>query len=169
MARRNLHINDEIRAPRVRLVDAEGEQLGVMSLEDALQRARAAELDLVEVAPESDPPVCRVMDYGKFKYHQQKRHAESRKRSSRVELKEVKLRPRTDPHDLQTKVGQARRFLEDNNKVKFSVNFRGRELTHPELGRHLLDEIIVQLADVSRVERPPRLEGRAMTVYLSPT
>lgn len=160
-------LNHRIRAREVRLIDPEGNQLGIMSSQEALEQAESYELDLVEVAPQARPPVCKIMDYGKYKYQQKKREADARRKGARVELKEIRLRPRTDEHDLMTKVGKARKFLEENNKVKITVHFRGREITHPEIGREMLERAAEELEDVSQVEQPPRLEGnRNMTMLL---
>lgn len=160
-------INHRIRAPEVRVIDPEGEQLGIMSVEEALEQAERFGLDLVEVAQQAKPPVCRIMDYGKFKYQQNKKASEARKRGARVELKEIKLRPKTDEHDFMTKLRHARRFLEDNNKVKISIMFRGREITHPEIAREMLERAAKVLEDVSDVEQAPKMEGRNMTLLLS--
>jgi len=139
-----------------------------MDIEDALDRAEEAGLDLVEVAPMAKPPVCRIMDYGKYKYQQKKRSAEAKKKSARVELKEVKLRPKTDDHDFLTKVRHARSFLEEGNKVKFTIMFRGREITHPEIASRMLVRAAELLTDAADVEQDGRLEGRNMTMMLSP-
>ncbi len=160
-------LNESIRAVEVRVIDPDGDQLGVMSVDDALEKAEEYELDLVEVAPSARPPVCRIMDYGKYKYQQKKRSADARKKGARVELKEIKLRPKTDEHDLQTKLRHARRFLENHNKVKITVNFRGREITHPEIAREMLERAAEQLSDVSDVEQPARMEGRNMVMMLN--
>ncbi|TXD39250.1 translation initiation factor IF-3 [Lujinxingia vulgaris] len=168
MADKEPKINRRIRAPEVRVIDPDGEQLGIMSSDDALERAESFGLDLVEVAPQARPPVVRIMDYGKFKYQQKKRTAEARKKSSRVELKEVKFRPKTDEHDFQTKLRRARRFLEENNKVKLTVMFRGREITHPEIARTMLQRAAEELADAAQVEQSARMEGRNMTLFLTP-
>jgi translation initiation factor IF-3 len=168
VAEKNPRINDYIKASHVRVIDPDGNQLGIVALEDALETADEYELDLVEVAPHADPPVCRIMDFGKFKYQQKKRQAEAKKNSSRVELKEVKFRPKTDTHDRDTKLRHARKFLEGRNRVKLSVMFRGREMAHPELGERLLLDCAELLADVADVEQRPRMEGRNMTMFLVP-
>lgn len=160
-------INGRIRTPEVRVIDPDGEQLGIMSVDEALEHSERFGLDLVEVAPNAKPPVCRIMDYGKFKYQQNKKASEARKKGARVELKEIKLRPKTDEHDVMTKLRHARRFLESNNKVKISIMFRGREITHPEIAREMLERAAKELEDVSEVEQPPRMEGRNMTLLLS--
>lgn len=160
-------INRRIRASEVRVIDPEGAQLGIMAIEDALDQAEQSHLDLVEVAPQARPPVCRIMDYGKYKYQQQKRSADARKRGRRIELKEIKLRPKTDDHDIQTKLRHARRFLEAGNKVKVTVMFRGREITHPEIARDILSLAAEELADISEIEQRARMEGRNMVMILT--
>ncbi|MFU8803919.1 MAG: translation initiation factor IF-3 [Bradymonadaceae bacterium] len=169
MSEKDPRVNRRIRATEVRVIDPDGEQLGIMSVDDALERAEGFGLDLVEVAPNAKPPVCRIMDYGKYKYQQKKRTAEARKKTSRVELKEVKLRPKTDEHDFQTKLRRARGFLEENNKVKITVMFRGREITHPEIARDMLQRAAEILADAAQIEQSARMEGRNMIMYLSPS
>ena len=164
----NLKINFRIRARQVRVVDAEGAQLGIMAIQDALKKAEEAGLDLVEVSPASTPPVCRIMDYGKFKYDTKKRAAESRRNQSVVEIKEVKLRPKTDEHDRDFKVKHVQRFLEDGNKVKLTIMFRGREITHAEIGREILREVADMVKTIGQVESMPRIEGRNMFMILTP-
>lgn len=161
-------INERIRVPEVRVVDALGEQLGVMSVEEALERAAAAQLDLVEVAPQAKPPVCRIMDYGKYKYQQKKRANDARKKSAKVERKEIKMRPKTDEHDFMTKLRQARGFLGEHHKVKLTVMFKGREITHPELAQEMLERAGRELSDVADIEQAPKLEGRNMTMGFTP-
>ena len=168
MAEKDPRINHRIRTPEVRVIDPEGTQLGVITIEDALERAEEFGLDLVEVAPNARPPVCKIMDFGKYKYQQKKRSAEAKKKSSRVELKEVKMRPKTDTHDVETKLRHARTFLEERNRVKFTVMFRGREMAHPEIPERMLIECAAALADVADVEQRPRMEGRNMTMLLTP-
>ena len=154
----------------MRLVGAENEQLGVVSLVEALNRARALDLDLVEVAPMADPPVCRIMDYGKFKYIQSKREQEARKKQTIIHVKEIKVRPKTDDHDMNVKIRHIRRFLEEGDKVKVTVRFRGRELSYAsQSGFEMLKQIVAQVADLSKVESPPRMEGRTMMAILAPT
>jgi translation initiation factor IF-3 len=159
-------VNGQIRAREVRVIDAEGAQLGVMAPQDALRLAQTKELDLVEVAPTANPPVCRIMDYGKFRYTQKKKAQESRKKSAAVVLKEVKVGSQTSAHDVDFKVGHIRGFLAEGHRVKVSVFFRGRSITHPELGRAMLDRIAEKVADVASVEQQPRLEGRSMAMML---
>lgn len=154
--------------PEVRLIGADGEMLGVVQTHDALRMARERDLDLVEVNPKVMPPVCRIMDYGKFKYEEKKRENESRKRQLVTELKEVKLRPKTDDHDLEVKVRHIRRFLEEGNKVKVTCRFRGREITHPETAERQLVHFIETTRDLAIVEQVPRMEAKTMTILLSP-
>lgn len=150
------------------MVDEEGEQIGVLSLDDALKAAGERGLDLVEVSPNAVPPVCRIMDYGKYKYQASKRAAEAKKKTARVDIKEVKLRPKTEVHDFQFKVRNARRFLEGGNKVKVTVMFRGREVTHPEFGVRIMEQVAKDLEDIAMIESIPRMAGRFMTMVLAP-
>ncbi len=152
----------------VRLIDEDGTQVGIIATREALDMARDRDLDLVEVAPNANPPVCRLMDYGKFRYEQTKKEREARKNQKQAELKEIRLKPRTDTHDLQVKSNNARRFLEDGHKVKFSVRFRGREIAHPEIGREMLEQIAEDLREYAAIDQRPQLEGRAFTMILSP-
>jgi len=154
--------------PEVRVINADGEQLGVISTDEARRIAREQELDLVEVNPKARPPVCKIMDYGRFKYEEKKKQNEAKKRQSQVELKEIKLRPKTDDHDIAFKVKHVRRFLEEGNKVKLTVRFRGREITHPETAKRQIDLIIGEVEDLAMVESAGRMEGRTMTAILSP-
>ena len=139
-----------------------------MDLQDALQRARDLDLDLVEVAPQAQPPVCRIMDYGKFKYERDVRQKEARKRQSRVEVKEMKMRPKIDPHDYGTKKGHIERFLRAGNRVKITIMFRGREMAHPELGRRILEKVAERVAEIAVVESAPKQDGRNMVMVLNP-
>ena len=168
IAKQETNINRAIRAREVRVVDDEGGQLGILSLGDALAAAEERGLDLVEVSPTAVPPVCRIMDYGKYKYQMSKRAAEAKKKVARVEIKEVKMRPKTEEHDFQFKVKNARRFLEEGNKVKVTVMFRGREVTHPEFGAKLLEKVTEDVKDVAVVESKPAMFGRFMTMVLAP-
>ena len=161
-------MNREIRAPRVRVVDEFGEQLGIMSSREALQLAMDRELDLVEIAPQATPPVCKIIDYGKFKYEQQKRDKTQRKHQHNQQLKEVRLHPRTDSHDVDFKTRHAREFLAEGHKVKFTVVFRGREITHQNIGRELLEGIIQALAEEAKVDQAIRMDGRNMSTILAP-
>ena len=154
----------------MRLVGAEGEQLGVISTSVALQQARAADLDLVEVAPMAVPPVCRIMDYGKFKYIQSKREQEARKKQTVILVKEIKVRPKTDDHDIETKVKHIRRFLGEGDKVKVTVRFRGRELAYAsQSGFEVLKHVLGAVSDLCKVESPPKMEGKTMMTILAPT
>lgn len=161
-------VNERIRIREVRLIDDEGNQVGIVPTFEALQMARDKGLDLVEVAPNAMPPVCRLMDYGKFRYEQSRKDRESRKNQHVVELKEVRIRPKIDDHDLETKGRQAAKFLDGGDKVKVTVVFRGREMAHPDIGRGLLDQLADQLRPHGSVEQPPRMEGRTMTMFLNP-
>ena len=152
----------------MRVIDDEGGQLGIMELGAALQAAEEQGLDLVEVSPNASPPVCRIMDYGKYKYQQSKRAAEAKKKQARVELKEVKLRPKTDEHDYQFKVKNAKRFLLEGNKVKVTIMFRGREVTHPEFGRRILTRVAEDLVEIGQVESHPNMSGRFMSMVIGP-
>ncbi|NNG46003.1 MAG: translation initiation factor IF-3 [Deltaproteobacteria bacterium] len=161
--------NEHIRVPRVRLVGADGEQLGIVTTEDAMQRAASLDLDLVEVAPNADPPVCRIMDYGKFKYMQSKREQEARKKQTLIQVKEIKVRPKTDEHDLNVKIRRIRKFLEDGDKVKVTVRFRGREMSYAsQSGFEMLKAIVSEVADLSKVESVPKMEGRTMMTIVAP-
>lgn len=161
-------MNHQIRARRVRVIDPEGNQLGVLTPEEALEAAARYNLDLVEVAPQASPPVCRIMDYGKFKYEQSKRERDARKKQKSVELKELRLRPKIDQHDFEVKTKSARRFLEEGHKVKVAVRFRGREIVHRDLAQEKLKSMAADLAEVGAVERQPTLEGQQLVMILSP-
>ena len=161
-------INEEIRDKEVRLIDAEGNQAGIVPIAKALEAAAAKNLDLVKIAPNAVPPVCRVMDYGKFRFEQAKREKEARKNQRVVEIKEIRLTPNIDIGDLNTKVKNACRFLQDGNKVKVSVRFRGREVTHASLGQDLLHRFAELCSECSTVEKQPKLEGRQMLMFLAP-
>lgn len=160
-------MNERIRVPEVRLIGAEGEQVGVVPTEDARERAREAGLDLVEVAPTARPPVCRLMDFGKYKYEQRKKLQKAREKQHKIRIKGIRLRPKTDEHDFNVKLERARRFLEHGNKVQVTLLFRGREMAHIDLGRGLLIRFSEELAEVSTVERMPKMEGRRMTLLLN--
>jgi len=163
-----INANEAIRADEVRLINEDGKQVGVMPLREALFRAREAGLDLVEVAPNARPPVCRIMDYGKFKYEQSKKAQEARKKQSYIQVKEIKMRPRTDVHDLEIKKRRIRKFLGEGNKVKVTVRFRGREIVHSHLGLDLLKRISEEMSDISTVEQMSRFEGRTVHIVLAP-
>ncbi|MFS8524433.1 MAG: translation initiation factor IF-3 [Limnochordales bacterium] len=162
-------MNHQIRVREVRVIDENGEQLGILPTHEALAMAQERDLDLVEVAPNARPPVCRLMDYGKFRYEQSKREREARKRQKVLTLKEVRMSPKIDSHDLQIKMRNAERFLKDGDKVKITVRFRGREIVHADIARQKLTEMAEELKDISVVERPPKLEGRQMIMILAPT
>ena len=166
--RAKYRINHAIRVPEVRLIDADGSHVGIVSLSKALTIAHERELDLVEVSPAANPPVARVMDYGKFLYQQAKRERESRKAQKQVEVKEIRLRPKTTEHHKSFKMRDARGWLEDGMKVKVRIRFRGREITYPEIARQQLAEIAEELSDVAVVEQRPNMEGRTMLMILAP-
>lgn len=161
-------INERINASQVRLIGADGEQLGVVAIRDALQRAEDEGLDLVEVAPEASPPVCKIIDYGKLKYREQKKAAESRKRGATHSVKELRVRYNTDKHDLETKVRNARKFLEDGDKVRFQMRFKGRESVYRDLGEQIFQQIAETLSDIALIEERTPLMGQRMTVTLGP-
>lgn len=161
-------INEEIREKEVRVIDADGSQLGIMPTRQALALAVEKGLDLVDIAPQAAPNVCRIMDYGKYRYEQAKREKEARKNQKTVEIKEVRMSMNIDTHDFQTKVSQALRFLQGGDKVKVSVRFRGREMAHTELGRELLDRFRDACAEVGIVDKPAKMEGRSMAMFISP-
>ena len=163
-----LRVNDEIRAREIRLVGETGEQLGIMSPRDALQIAIENGLDLVEVAPAAKPPVCKIMDVGRYKYEQSKREREARKKQHVISIKEVKLRPNIEDNDFLTKIRNAIRFLEEGDKVKVTIMFRGREMSHPQLGKELLDRVADVVKDQGNVERGAKLEGRNMSIIITP-
>lgn len=163
-----MRVNTRIRAQEVLLIGAEGQRIGVTSLREALDVAAEAGLDLVEVNPVSDPPVCRLMDYGKYRYEQTKRERAARKRQRSVEIKEVRLRPKIGDHDLKVKVRAARRFLNDGDRVKVTLRFRGRERTHTDIAHDLLNQFASMLEDVAVVEQPPKYAGRDMSMLLTP-
>ncbi len=167
-ARDGPRVNEQINSQNVRLIDHRGEQVGVVSRTQALQMAFDVGLDLVEVAPNSDPPVCKLLDYGKFKYESQKKAAEARKRQKTIDVKEIKLRPSIDDHDYDVKMRAIRRFLEEGDKVKVTLRFRGRELAHQELGLALLERVRGEVAEQIKVEQEPRMEGRQMVMVLAP-
>jgi translation initiation factor IF-3 len=161
-------INTEIASLKVRLVDERGEMIGVVSRNDAIARAMDAGLDLVEVSPNADPPVCKILDFGKFKYEEQKRKNEARKKQKIIEVKEIKLRPGIDDHDYEVKMRSMNKFLEEGDKLKVTMRFRGRELAHQEIGMDVLMRVRNELETLPKVEQHPRMEGRQMTMVLSP-
>ena len=168
MAERRLRINDMIRVPEVRLISADGRQAGVVSTDQAMESARESGLDLVEVSPMARPPVCKILDYGKYKFEQEKRIKESKRKQKLGKLKEIRMQPKIETHDLQFKARQVRQFLEEGNKVKVTIRFRGRELAHTEIGRDVLGRILEILVDAAVLERRPQMEGRFMSMFLSP-
>ena len=161
-------VNERIRAPEIRLIGPEGENIGVVTPERAMQIAEEAGLDLVEISPNATPPVCKVMDFGKFKYESQKREAEARKKQKIIEIKEVKFRPNTDTHDYQVKLRNVVRFLEGGDKVKVTLRFRGREMAHQDLGRVLLERVAEDVKEIGKIENMPRMEGRQMVMMIGP-
>lgn len=161
-------VNDRIRAPEIRLIGAEGENLGVVPPERALELAEQAGLDLVEISPNATPPVCKIMDFGKFKYETQKREAEARKKQKIIEIKEVKFRPNTDTHDYDVKMRNVVKFLENGDKVKVTLRFRGREMAHQNLGRDLLERVAEDVKEIGKVENMPKMEGRQMIMMIGP-
>ncbi len=152
----------------MRLISDEGGQVGIVSLQEALQLAEERELDLVEVAPNATPPVCRLMDYGKFRYEQSKKEREARKHQKQTEMKELRLKPKTDEHDIAVKAKKARRFLKGGDKVKFTMRFRGREMAHTDIGREMLEQIIEELRDIAVVEQKPLMESRSLSLIVAP-
>jgi translation initiation factor IF-3 len=161
-------INDRIRAPEIRLIGADGENVGVVTPARALQMAEEAGLDLVEISPTAVPPVCKIMDFGKFKYETQKREAEARKKQKIIEIKEIKFRPGTDIHDYQVKMRSVMKFLEEGDKVKVTLRFRGREMAHQELGLELLNRVAADVGEAGKIESMPKLEGRQMVMMVAP-
>jgi translation initiation factor IF-3 len=163
-----VRVNERIRVPQVRVIGDDGQQVGVVTTREALTMAQSRGLDLVEVSPTARPPVCRIMDYGKFKYEQNRRARKAKKKQHQMQLKEIKMRPKIEDHDYQFKVNHAREFLEERDKVKITVTFRGREIAHQDLGHRLIQKVIASLADVATVETPPRNEGRTLLAVLMP-
>lgn len=161
-------VNEEIRAREVRLIDSEGEQVGIVPFREALRLAQEKELDLVNIAPTAKPPVCRIMDYGKFRYEQQKKEKEARKNQKVVEIKEVRLSPTIEEHDFQTKLRNTVKFLENGNKVKLTIRFRGRAITHAEIGQQVMEKLAKEVEHLCTVERKPKIEGRSMIMILAP-
>ena len=159
--------NEQIREKEIRLIGENGEQLGIMSARDAMKMAKEAELDLVKIAPAAKPPVCKIIDYGKYRYEQARKEKEAKKKQKTIEVKEVRLSPNIDVNDLNTKVGAARKFIEKGNKVKVTLRFRGREMAHMQSSKHILDDFAEQLKDVASVDKPPKIEGRNMTMFLT--
>ncbi|MEQ8319448.1 MAG: translation initiation factor IF-3 [Rhodospirillales bacterium] len=160
--------NEEIQADPVRLVDADGEMVGVIGLQEAIDMAVEVGLDLVEVSPNADPPVCKILDYGKYKYEAQKKANEARKKQKIIEVKEIKMRPGIDDHDYEVKMKAVRRFLDDGDKVKMTIRFRGREMAHQDLGLKVLERVREEVDEIAKVEQHPRPEGRLMTMVIAP-
>ena len=160
-------INEQIRDKEIRVIGENGEQLGIMSARDAMKLAKEAELDLVKIAPAAKPPVCKIIDYGKYRYELARKEKEAKKKQKTIEVKEVRLSPNIDSNDLNTKVAAARKFLEKGNKVKVALRFRGREMAHMQNTKHILDDFAEQLKDVAVVEKPAKLEGRNITMFLT--
>lgn len=163
-----MRVNRQIRVPKVRLIDENGEQVGIVSTSEAVRRAEDAELDLVEVVPTANPPVCKILNYGKYRYDQTKREKESKKSQHQVKVKEIKLKPNINDHDLFTKIKSARTFLGKGNKVKVTCMFRGRQMAHPEIGENLVRRVVDELSDVSTLETPLKRMGRFLHVVLAP-
>ncbi|MEM6636424.1 MAG: translation initiation factor IF-3 [Pseudomonadota bacterium] len=162
-------VNARIRASEIRLIGAEGENVGVVTPERGMALAEAAGLDLVEISPNAAPPVCKIMDFGKFKYEQQKRESEARKKQKTIEVKEVKFRPNTDTHDYDVKMRNVLKFLEHGDKVKVTLRFRGREMAHQDLGRNLLERVADDVKEIGKVENMPKMEGRQMVMMIGPS
>ena len=163
----NLSINEQIRDREVRLTGADGSQLGIMSAKEAMFKAQEAGLDLVKIAPQAKPPVCKIIDYGKYKYELARKEKEARKKQKTIDVKEVRLSPNIDTNDLNTKVNAARKFLSKGDRVKVTLRFRGREMAHMHSSRHVLDDFAEQLKDIATVEKAPKVEGRSMTMFLT--
>jgi translation initiation factor IF-3 len=161
-------VNEEIRIPQVRLIDQDGEMQGVLTAREAMQRAFAVGLDLVEISPNADPPVCKILDFGKFKYEQQKKRNEAKKKQKVIEIKEIKVRPNIDENDYQVKMRAMKSFIEEGDKVKVTLRFRGREMAHQDIGVRVLERIRAEMDTTSKVEQMPRMENRQMVMVLSP-
>ena len=161
-----LMINEQIRDREIRLIGEDGEQLGIMSARDAMKLAREANLDLGKIAPTAKPPVCKIIDYGKYRYEQARREKEARKKQKTIEVKEIRLSPNIDTNDLNTKVNQARKFVSGGNKVKVAVRFRGRELAHTAVGKTILEDFAQKLSDIAVIDKPAKLEGKSMVMFL---
>ena len=161
-------MNDAIDVPQVRLIDPDGDNVGVVSTADALQRAEGFGLDLVEISPNADPPVCKILDYGKFKYEEQKRKNEARKKQKTIDVKEIKMRPNIDVHDYDVKMRSIHKFIGEGDKVKVTMRFRGREMAHQDIGMRVLDRVRTDLEEEAKVEQFPKMEGRQMTMVMAP-
>lgn len=163
-----MRVNERIRARSIRLIGPDGEQIGIVSTDEGLKLAKEQDLDLVEVAPQATPPVCRIMDYGKYKYEQSKRAKQAKKHQHTIVVKEMKFRPKTEEHDYRFKLNHVRKFLTGGNKAKITVRFRGREMVHTDLGHKVLERLVADTQDIASVEQQPKLEGRTMTLVLAP-
>ena len=168
ISNKELQINEQIRDKEVRVVDSDGTQLGILPIRQAMDLADQRNLDLVKIAPQANPPVCKILDYGKFRFEQSKREKEQRKNQRIVEIKEVRLSLNIDTHDFETKKNHAVRFISEGNKVKASIRFRGREMGHPELGQEIMKRFADAMSEVANVEKPAKLEGRTMLMFLAP-
>ena len=168
ISKQELQINEQIRDKELRVIDSDGTQLGIMSLRQAMEIAEQKNLDLVKIAPQANPPVCKIIDYGKFRFEQAKREKEARKNQRVVEIKEVRLSLNIDTHDFETKRNHAMRFISEGNKVKASIRFRGREMGHPELGQEIMSRFAEAMSEVANVEKPAKLEGRTMLMFVAP-
>ena len=168
ISKQELQINEQIRDKELRVIDSDGTQLGIMPLRRAMELAEQKNLDLVKIAPQANPPVCKIIDYGKFRFEQAKREKEARKNQRVVEIKEVRLSLNIDTHDFETKRNHALRFISEGNKVKVSIRFRGREMGHPELGQEIMQRFAGAMSEVANVEKPAKLEGRTMLMFLAP-
>ena len=166
--RQGPRVNDQIEAPEVRVVDAGGEMVGVLPVAEGIEMADEVGLDLVEVSPNAEPPVCKILDYGKYKYEEQKKANEARKKQKTIDVKEIKMRPGIDEHDYQVKMRSVRRFLDGGDKVKMTIRFRGREMAHQELGMKVLDRVREEVDELAKVEQFPKTEGRLMTMVIAP-
>ena len=164
----SLNVNEKIRAREVRLINQNGENVGIVSIREALEMAQDNGLDLLEISPQANPPVCKIMDYGKWKYEEQKKQSEAKKSQKIIETKELKIRPNIDVHDFQVKMKAAKRFIEDGDKVKFTVRFKGREISNQESGKELLNRVKEELGDIIKIDKEPIMEGRQMIMFVSP-
>jgi len=165
---KGLRVNFEIRAPQIRLISDDGKMLGIFQVQDAVRLAEEKGMDVIEVVPNATPPTCKIMDYGKYKYEEKKKAAESRKKQVEIDIKELQLRPRTEQHDLDVKLRHARRFLEEGDKVKFSLRFKGREMAYQDMGEKMLQKVMADLSDMALVESPPKMEGKQIFLLLAP-
>jgi len=168
LASKDFRINEKIRVREVRLIDEKGNQIGIVPTTEALEKARDAGLDLIEVAPQANPPVCKILDYGKYKFEQEKKLRETKKNQKQIKMKEIRMQPKIEEHDLQFKTKHIQEFLEEGNKVKVTIRFRGRELAHTELGRDVLDKILEMIDTPFSVDKQPAMEGRFMSMIISP-